>query len=46
MYGSWTEYVVLWTNYLGFSWDIKNVSTMYNSKEFVHTTAYSVQLPY
>ena len=30
MYGSWTEYAVLWTNSLGFIWDIKNVSTMYN----------------
>ena len=22
MYGSWTEYAVLWTNSLGFIWDI------------------------
>ena len=24
MSGSWTEYAVLWTNYLGFIWDILN----------------------
>ena len=29
MYGGWTEYAVLWTNYLGFIWEIKNVSTTY-----------------
>ena len=23
MYGGWTEYVVLWTHFLGFIWDIK-----------------------
>ena len=30
MYGGWTEYVVLWTNFLGFIWDIYNISTTYN----------------
>ena len=27
MYDGWTEYVVLLTNYLGFIWDMQNVST-------------------
>jgi len=29
MYGGWTEYAVLWINFLGFIWDILNVSTTY-----------------
>ena len=27
MNGGWTEDVVFWTNFLGFTWDILNVST-------------------
>ena len=29
MYGSWTEYAVLWTNSLGFIWDIKRFYGVY-----------------
>ena len=29
MYGSWAEYAVLWTNSLGFIWDILNELKIY-----------------
>ena len=29
MYGGWSEYAVLWTNSLGFIWDVYDDSTIY-----------------
>ena len=29
MYGGWPEYVVLWTHFLWFIWDVENVTTTY-----------------
>ena len=31
MQGSWTEYLVLWTNSLGFIWDIWNFLNIFKS---------------